>query len=289
MAKLSRVQASHHAKACEFLEKERLSFEEKCFVLEHWREDARHINSVAGAFFTPIGLARDFAIQVAGRCVIDLCAGIGALAFAIWQYHDFDRSQLGQMTCVEINPDYIAVGKKILPAATWIQADVLRLPEGIGHFDCAVGNPPFGTTKASSRSPRYTGRMFEYRVIDIASDISDHGVFIVPQTSAPFEYSGKQCYRWTGHERYREFSLQTSITLGPNCGIDTSAYRNNWRGVAPTVEIVTADFQEARETRAVAAQAGPPPKSAHAENEFPKKDRIETDLPFEATHQLDLF
>jgi predicted RNA methylase len=157
MAKLTKEQAKKHAEACRVLQKEKLSLEERYFVLENWREDASHINSVAGAFFTPPGLARDFAIEVNGRRVVDLCAGIGSLAFAVWHRHQLDRSSLNHITCVEINPDYVAVGKKILPEATWIVADVFDLTKDIGHFDCAISNPPFGAAKKSGRSPRFFG------------------------------------------------------------------------------------------------------------------------------------
>jgi predicted RNA methylase len=155
---------------------------------------------------------------------------------------------------VEINPDYIAVGKKLLPEANWIQADVFHLPKHIGHFDCAIANPPFGATKSSGRAPRFTGSIFEYRVIDIASDIADYGVFILPQSSAPFELSGKQCYRSNEHEKYRNFHAQTAVTLGANCGLDTSVHRNDWIAVPPVVEIVTSNLREARDTRASATE-----------------------------------
>lgn len=253
MAKLSKTQARYHAHACELLAKEKLSLEEKYFVLQHWREDATHINSVSGAFFTPPALARDLSIEVAGPCVIDLCAGIGSLAFAAWHRHDFERASLNHVTCVEINPDYIAVGKKLLPEADWIQADVFHLPENLGRFDCVIANPPFGAIKSSGKAPRFTGNIFEYRVIDIASDIADYGVFIIPQSSAPFEFSGKACYQSSEHERYRNFHAQTAITLEPNCGLDTSVHRNDWTVVPPPVEIVTSDLREARKARASTA------------------------------------
>jgi predicted RNA methylase len=249
MAKLTKEQAKHYQDACRLLEKETLSLDEKYFVLEHWREDAHHINSVAGAFFTPPALAREFAIEVCGPHVIDLCAGIGALAFEVWQRHRYECGSLMDMTCVEINPDYVAVGKKILPEATWIQADVFELPKSIGHFDCAISNPPFGAAKTSGKAPRFTENVFEYRVIDVASDLADHGVFIIPQVSAPFEYSGQQCFRANEHARYESFRSQTSIALGANCGLDTSVHKNAWTIKPPAIEIVTADFRQARELR----------------------------------------
>jgi len=86
----------------------------------------------------------------------------------------------------------------------------------------------------------------------IASDLADFGVFIIPQASAPFEYSGKQCFRANEHEKYRNFLAQTAIALGTNCGLDTSVHRNDWSTVPPAIEIVTADFLEARNARALA-------------------------------------
>ncbi len=249
MAKLSKEQARNHDAACTLLEKEKLTLDEKYFVLDNWREDAHHINSVAGSFFTPQALARDLSIEVTGQRVIDLCAGIGSLSFAVWHHYDCDRARLQHITCLEINPDYVAAGRKILPEAVWIQADVFDLPRDIGRFDCAIANPPFGSTKPSGRAPRFTGNVFEYRIIDIASDIADYGVFIIPQMSAPFEYSGKQCYRSNEHDKYKCFSKQTSISLAANCGLDTSVHCKDWTIAPPPIEIVTADLRKAREAR----------------------------------------
>lgn len=45
------------------------------------------------------------------------------------------------ITCVELNPHYVEVGKKVVPEATWICADVLDpfLPDLLGQFDFAIG------------------------------------------------------------------------------------------------------------------------------------------------------
>ena len=248
MARLSKAQAKLHAQACEILQKDVLSSEEKWFVLENWQESATHINTVAGAFFTPVGLARDMSIEVPAGRVIDLCAGIGTLSYMVRMQHEHNGPV--DLTCVELNPDYIEVGRKILPEANWICADVYNLPEDIGHFDCAIGNPPFGATPRQGRAPRCPGRNFESHLIDIASDIADYGVFIIPQETAPFSYSGQRNYQSTPSERNTEFEAKTGIVLEPNCGIDTSYYADDWHGVSPRVEIVTADFEEARLRRA---------------------------------------
>ncbi|WP_316227852.1 methyltransferase [Bradyrhizobium sp. SZCCHNR3015] len=250
MAKLTKAEAKAHQAACDLLEKDRLTIEERIFVVENWQESAKHINSVTGAFFTPWGLALDFSVELAGRRVIDLCAGIGTLSLAY-----FLKCQIAgapQIVCVEKNPDFVAVGKKVLPEATWITADIFDLQE-IGRFDCAYGNPPFGATpRMSKRSARYSGSEFEYHAIGVAADIADYGVFIIPQMSAPFSYSGQPSFTKMESERYRAFVRQTGIELGPNCGIDTSVHAREWHGVSVAVEIVTSEFNVAAVDRAQA-------------------------------------
>lgn len=261
MAKLTKPQAKAHQQACDLLEKDVLSEDDKLFVLEHWQESAKHINTIAGAFFTPWGLARDLAIEISGSRIIDLCAGIGSLAlFAA------GRRETTDIVCVELNPEYAAVGRKIVPEATWIVGSVFDMSADVGHFDCAIGNPPFGATPRNAKAPRYTGKEFELHVIDIASAIADYGVFIVPQMTAPFKYSGSPAGGWkqtikdgvgSGYydcptELHDKLFAQTGIKLGANCGLDTSAYRNDWHGVSVATEIVTVDFIESRAARAPA-------------------------------------
>jgi predicted RNA methylase len=148
--KLTHAQAKAHEQASDLLTKQLLTDEERCFVLEHWRAGARHINSLAGAYFTPCGLARDLACEVGEGSIIDLCAGIGTLAFHARRWAEPDQ----RIVCVEMNPDYVAVGRKILPYATWMCCDIFDMPN-VGHFSCAISNPPFGRTSRSGRSPRY--------------------------------------------------------------------------------------------------------------------------------------
>ena len=246
MATLTKNESRRHAEAVELLKKDVLTVDERIFVLENWREDANHNTSAAGAFFTPTGLANDFAMDAGGgRRVIDLCAGIGGLSF--WM---FLHERVKELVCVEVNPAYIEVGRKILPEATWIQADVFDLPE-LGQFDLAIANPPFGSTpRRGGKSKRYSGSAFEYHVIAIASEIAERGAFIVPQGSAPFDYSGKQCYRTKRTDAYAKFSEATGISLEPGCGINTDYYRSEWHGTSPATEVVHADFEELRKQRA---------------------------------------
>jgi len=241
VSRLSKAQIKAHKEAEALLTKERLGDDERQFVIDNWQESASHINSASGAFFTPSELGLDAALFLGlydGGKVIDLCAGIGCLglsAFWRWGHTDFD------LTCVEINPEYVAIGRKLLPEAKWVCASVDSLPADIGHFDCAISNPPFGKT-AKIASSRYSGED-DLAVVDVASDIANFGTFILPSGSVPFEYSGQTTYRERPSRKYDRFSQITGIEL--TCeSIDCGVYLDQWRGVRPKVEVVSADFTE---------------------------------------------
>lgn len=247
--KLPKRLAKLHQEALELVRSgHRLSVEERAFVLEHFHEGAEHMNGLAGAFFTPRGLARDFSLEVpeCGR-ILDLCAGIGALSYAC-------DGSAAEVVCVELNPAYVEVGRAVVPDATWITASVFDVDAyaHLGPFDVVISNPPFGRVPADGFEGDYTGGLFEYRVLEVASRLARLGVIIVPQESAPFRYSGERCFRTEEAERARRFREQTGIVMEPNCGIDTSVHRDSWRGVSPVCEIVVCDFAES----AARARAG---------------------------------
>lgn len=248
MARISKAQAANHKRAEDLIHSDRPLHEDEClFVLENWREDARHINGISGAFFTPPELAQSFAATTVGcgdASIVDLCAGIGALAWHLsgtWSKRD--------ITCVELNPDYVEVGKRIVPNAEWLCMDVFDVTELGQHFDWAVSNPPFGTIATDGRrSPRYTGGRFEYSVMDIASHVADFGAFIAPASSFPFRASGRHGAIHEPDQRHRDFVSQTGIRLGWS-SVDCEFAKKLWRGVSPNVEIGVCDFTEAEATR----------------------------------------
>ena len=239
--KLTKPQIKAHREAMALVDcGRRLKDDEREFILDNFQEGATNINSAAGAFFTPRGLARDFAIEVDGgntgksRC-IDLCAGIGSLSYAVQQ-------KVGSLVCVEMNPEYARIGKRIVPDAEWIVASVFEMGD-LGRFRWAISNPPFGAIPAHGFKGKYTGSQFEYRVIELASRMAEFGAFILPQGSAPFRYSGQQSFASEESDKARKFREQTGIVMEPNCGINTSIYRNEWRGVSPVCEIVVCEFE----------------------------------------------
>jgi hypothetical protein len=243
VSELTKAQAKLHEHACTFLAKDALTFDEREYVLEHWRADANQDVQRFGAFFTPPGLAETVAMECNGaESVIDLCAGIGALSYWRWR-HDCPR----RLVCVEANPVYVAVGRKVLPEAHWIQADVFSLLErtDLGQFDLAISNPPFGRLSRSGSGPRYSGSLFELHVMDIAGRLADQGAFIIPPTSTPFQFShtdGVDYRRANDPKAYNQFFKETGIAIDLGVGVDTSEWRADWHGVKPFVESVRVDY-----------------------------------------------
>ena len=247
MAKLTKEQSKKHTQVMELVNSDRaLTYDEKVFVLENYHESQGQLNSLAGAFFTPPGLARDFSIEVPDNCsVIDLCAGIGALSFPLIHHYNTKRD----ITCVERCVEYVQVGRRILPEATWINDDVFDhdyfnfdFLSRNSPFDVAISNPPFGRIKEDTYKGAYTGGEFEYKVIELASRIANYGIFILPQQSAPFAYSGVRQYERRVSGKCAKFIEQTGIFLNPGCGVDTAFYLEDWKGVKPLCEIVLSDF-----------------------------------------------
>lgn len=246
MAKLTKAQRKAHDEAEAILKKDRLTDDEREFVFRNWHEGANHINGAAGAFFTPFDLAADFALDGVGSRVIDLCAGIGVLSYFIYHRVTYG-GKLPEITCIEINPRYCEIGRKLLPEARWINADVFDWRDlELGHFNIAVGNPPFGKVRRSANGPRYRGAEFEFHVIDIAADIADHGAFIIPQQSASFQYSGRPYFERRTSGRGVDFSKATGFEMDAGVGIDTSIYRDEWKDTSVICEIACFDFAEAR-------------------------------------------
>lgn len=249
MAKLTKREAANHQAALDILKQDVLTDEDREFVFENFHEGANHINSETGAFFTPLALAYDFALELGfntgeSHRVIDLCAGIGALSYATKV-----RYPNVELVCVEINPAYVEIGKKLVPDATWICADVMdwQSTVDLGHFRAAISNPPFGRALSFRNKPgqHYTGGEAEYKVLEIAQRIAREAIFLIPQESAGFRYSGVQCFERHDATKYLTFEKQTGIRLDTGMGIDTSCeHYSGWKGVNPRVEIVCVDFAD---------------------------------------------
>ncbi|MFB7906566.1 methyltransferase [Kitasatospora sp. NPDC056076] len=272
MVKLKPEAERRHRQAEQLVRLRRdLNLEERYFVAEHWLEVATLDNSSNGAFFTPMDLAADMELMVSGDRVLDLCAGTGRLSLGCRDEHF--RSSLGwparEFVCVERNEEYVRVGRKVMPEAEWVVADVFSLAKlDLGQFDTVISNPPYGKTARVGRpgdlNLAYRGYRFEYHVLDVAADYAPRGAFLIPQASAPFRCSGVSGGEWNGgDEEYRRLEAETGIVLRRSVQIDTSGYAKQWSTRVPQVEVVEALFPDWRRVpkRPVAA---PPVKAAPA-------------------------
>lgn len=235
MAKLTKAETKKHNQILDLVNSDRpLTYDEKIFIIENFHEGSNTNNAELGAFFTPINLAWDFAIDACSSgSVVDLCAGIGGLSFCV-----FHRHAPREMLCIELNRTYYELGKRILPEADWIHGDALTTPVN-KRFDMAISNPPFGKIKTSDwTGNKYTGAEFEYKVMDRAMEIAEWGCFIVPQQSANFKYSGNRYFEWVRSNKCGKFLEQTGYEMQPGCGVDTKFYIDDWNGVKPLCEIV---------------------------------------------------
>lgn len=241
MAKLTKADTKKHNQIMDLIHSDKpLSDEEKLFIIENFHEGSTTNNGELGAFFTPIGLAFDFVIDAGTHgSVIDLCAGIGGLSYAMLRGHYSNPSEI---VCVEFNHTYYELGKRIVPEATWIHGDALTT-QFDRRFDVAISNPPFGKIKTSDYvGKKYTGAEFEYKIIERASEIADRGAFILPQSSAAFRYSGQRHYHRKMDSKCEKFVKQTGFFMEAGCGVDTGYYLEEWKGVKPMCEVVCIDF-----------------------------------------------
>ncbi|MBD5760271.1 methyltransferase [Citrobacter freundii] len=238
MARVTKKESQLRLKVMELVHSDRqLTEDDKEFIFNNYRGDGI---GATGAFFTPEMLAWDFMLDAgcSDDC-IELCAGIGRLS-----YYQFIRNKPSHITCVELNPEYVLIGKRVLPQAEWITGDALQYTPD-RFYRVAYGNPPFGKINTSGAyTGRYTGSEFEYKIIDRAREYSSYGVWIVPQGSAGFKYSGHTYYdRSIQSAKYIKFEKDTGLILHPGVGIDTSIYRDQWNGTKGTCESVLVDYQ----------------------------------------------
>jgi predicted RNA methylase len=177
--KLTKQQTARHEDAEALLRQDKLRLDERQFVMEHWNPAACHNIGVNGVFFTPLDMARDAVMfgQSDNTRVLDACAGIGRLAWNVIHTHGCTS----RVTCVEINPTFVAVGRKVLPEAEWICGCVFDVLPTLPPFDVAFSNPPYGRVPSVPAVKPF--RSAQFAVIDLLVRHTRRGaILIIPDT-----------------------------------------------------------------------------------------------------------
>jgi predicted RNA methylase len=248
MGKLSKAELKAHNHAVELVNNGRaLSVDERQFIVENWHPGAVSDCTSAGAFFTPSDLAHDFGVVEVPSwgTVVDLCAGIGGLAFFATRQHyrTEDSSQYKRIICVERNPAFVEIGRRVMPEAHWICGDVLN-PDvwaEIGEVDFAFCNPPFGRMMQSDfKAPRYSGAEADLKVLDVAMMLAPMGAAIIPAQSAPFSFVGG--FNRRPSRKFDAFHRCVGVSLDGS-SVDATYHRDNWRDVCPDVVVATWDVE----------------------------------------------
>lgn len=271
MSKMTKKMVKEHERVCNLLAVDRnLTKEEVEQVIVWWdpRYSAGSISKSA-AFFTPWDIAQALVMMTCGSHgrILDLCAGIGSLIWAVKAHNGWNWDNVDEVVAVELNPEYVAVGQKLFPEVRWIQGSMLdqTLWRRLGKFDITYSNPPFGkvlTTHNTDRNIPDTDWL-EYQgpahlmAVEIAMRVTKLACgFILPQTDLPFTYSRDGSHSFKDPDRLSK-NLQKFFQSFPeikleSVAIDLEPY--HWTE-APAVELV--DVSNDGEPLSVSAVAAP--------------------------------
>lgn len=233
--KLTKQQTKAHDEAMKLVDSGRpLTSAEKEFILDNYHPGASHNIGRGGIFFTPPAIAQTVAtFHGGGGKVLDACAGIGALSYWLRCY----SSQPIDLTCVEINPEFVRVGKRVLPEAKWICADFFH-GKPKGWFDSAISNPPFGRV-ASIRSENFTTAHFA-AMERMAEMCEMGGIVIIPDIDHSQEDRRHlQPSQSRDYLKFRELHPDWDITP---CSVDMRCFEDSpWKG-APGIKPMVCDL-----------------------------------------------
>lgn len=274
MAKLTKTDTKLHDEAMELINGTGvLNFDQIEFCYENYNPMAEHNVGKAAIFFTPPELAWNFAVMASpsGR-VIDLCAGIGILARNVMQHDSYlgsteavPHGDITEMVCLEQNPEFVRIGKRLLPQATWIEGSVFDkdLIISLGEFDLAISNPPYGNIPGKKAgSWLKTKGPAQWMVMEVGLRLAYNGVVaILPRGDSDYDYQTVPLDITNPRPSYvRNFGGTTGKIENPNSqkylgkhfhgvkafpeSICTLGFQDQWKGASPDVLIVHVDPED---------------------------------------------
>jgi predicted RNA methylase len=245
--KLSKRELKEQTEIYEFIKsKEKFTYEELERIYETLNPGFISDVTSHSAYFTPLDLAYDFAL-FGGRhgIVVDMCAGIGVLSFAALTRDTYD-GKIKKIICIERNPEYVKIGKKLVPEAEWICGDVFDraiwddIKTRYGKIDCINSNPPFGKVSKTSVDRswlKYTGADIDIACIEIAMVNAEWVDLIIPPNSCTFRYSGRPYYEEYENKKIEKLKRETGLDFYMSChSVDCSIYKEQWKNTNIVVE-----------------------------------------------------
>ena len=242
--KLSKLQRKHHHEAESLLSLSRkLNEEERHFCLDHWIPGATGDVGIHGVFFTPREIAEGIAYYPHEGPVIDACAGIGRLAFHCWLASKWSNHPRFSLTCVEFNTTYYEVGRRILPEAEWIRADLTDYAASLGGkrpFREAIANPPYGKAPTLREWRGYSGPAHLVAAAVLGDITTSGGWMLLPETDIDQSFNRFSREDSAVYQKFR--SARPDLTL-THYSHDFSEHRSKWLGAAPNVTLADLNIE----------------------------------------------
>jgi 16S rRNA G966 N2-methylase RsmD len=267
--KLSKREQKKQKEVLELLNKESLTHAEIEKIYTDLNEGG--LGDVTGnsAYFTGLPLAYDFAAMApTSGVVVDMCAGFGVLSYAAL-CRDTYEGRIKKIICIERDPKYIEVGKKLVQSITkeksrtdtltevvWICGDMFdeslwkKIEAEHGKIDCIISNPPYGKISKTDYSRdwlKYKGAEMEMAAVEIGYIKADYASYILPQGSCTFRASGRYGFGGAEHVENRKVAALKK-DMGVNfymawMSIDTTfeGYGDNFKNTKIVVECLTID------------------------------------------------
>lgn len=240
--KLSKIETKDH-QIIDGLIKQKgpLTLVEKEFILDKFLPHSIDNSTKSGAFFTPQSIAQELSVtcDCDGDTVLDLAAGIGSLSYGLVSCGRRPK----RLLCVEMNPEFVEIGKKIVPDAEWVQGDIFqektfaRLRNT--KFNWVVSNPPYGQ-QLKDRDWLYYNGASELMAVEVALRLANDGIFIIPQSSVPWRDSGVAFHQERNDigGSLKKFMDVNADVQFLSTSIDMSVFGKDWKGGLSKVEMV---------------------------------------------------
>lgn len=148
-----------------------LSVSEKKEILTKFKVD-NAINGHAGSFLQSKSLEAALKVEIgSSKNILMLYAGVGVMGLVLQ-----GLKNKAEITCVEQDSNLIAVGKRLLPEANWIQADPYSFKQSNPdvNYDVVISTP---TTEFSGN-----GYNYEHTLMNSLKTLTQRIIHFIPNS-----------------------------------------------------------------------------------------------------------